>query len=107
MLVGSTGYVSPSQLHEIKGSRLEAGAEVIRTKIKTSEYSSTIESPTGTFLASYGNEQVAVALNGSYLQGENDANGAVDIDEKFKSQKLIPQLAYTIGKYVTLGGAPK
>ncbi len=106
VLLGSEGYVSPTQLHEIKDYRIEVGAESTQSKLKNSDtgYDSTISAPVGTLMAAYGNDHWAFGLDASYLSARNDSSGVVNaVDEKFQSTKVIPQVAYTFGQNVTLG----
>lgn len=103
LLLGSVDYVSPSQLHENAGLRARLEGETLNSQLRKNGVGSDLQNPTVNAAVVYGWQDIVFGVRGSYSDAENKSTDADASKESFKSQKVIPELAYTFGKYFTAG----
>ena len=94
--------VMPSQLHEIYGARVEAGASVRKSLIKNENDTKNVSAPIGLVNAYYGGDNLVLGIGASHQESKSDA-----FDKSFrefqKTQKGIAQAAFTVANNYTLG----
>ncbi len=103
LLLGGLDYVSPSQLHENAGLRARLEGETQNSQLRKNGVGSDLQNPTVNAAVAYGWQDLTFGVRGSYSDAENKSTAADTSKETFKSQKVIPELAYTFGKYFTAG----
>ena len=99
----SSQTVSPSQLHEIYGQRVDAGADVTSTNARYSDDKVRATSPSGSVRGFVGGDILTLGLAGSRAESSGRTNTAVAAKEREISKKFIPSLAATIQDHVTVG----
>lgn len=103
LLLGGLDYVSPSQLHENAGLRARLEGETQNSQLTKNGVGSDLQNPTVNAAVVYGWQDLTFGVRGSYSDADNKSTDANSNKETFKSQKVIPELAYTFGKYFTAG----
>ncbi len=94
--------IMPSQLHEIYGTRIEAGASVRSSLIKNTDDTKTVNAPIGLINAYIGGDDLVLGVGASHQESKSNA-----FDNSFrefqKTQKGIVQAAFTFSDNLTLG----
>ncbi|RZA17930.1 MAG: hypothetical protein EOP10_21865, partial [Proteobacteria bacterium] len=103
LLLGGLDYVSPAQLHENEGLRARVEGEVLNSQLKKNGVGSDLQNPTINAAVVYGWQDLTFGVRGVYSDAENKSADATDNKEKFQSSRVIPEIAYTFGKYFTAG----
>jgi hypothetical protein len=107
VLIGSGVNLLPTQLHEITGARVGVGAEYNRTDLRfpveQGNVRTRIDSPSATVMGAYGNDYIALGVQGSYLQGVNTVRDFDNVESDVSSTKIIPQVALTPMKNFSIG----
>jgi len=103
LLLGGLDYVSPSQLHENDGLRARLEGETQNSQLRKNGVGSDLQNPTVNAAVVYGWQDLTFGVRGSYSDAKNETTSADEVQEDFKQQKVIPELAYTFGKYFTVG----
>ncbi|MES2743985.1 MAG: hypothetical protein V4655_01100 [Bdellovibrionota bacterium] len=103
LLLGGLDYVSPAQLHENEGLRARVEGEVLNSQLKKNGVGSDLQNPTINAAVVYGWQDLTFGVRGVYSDAENKSADATENKEKFQSSRVIPEIAYTFGKYFTAG----
>jgi len=105
VLLGSEQSISPSQLHEVYGARVDAG---VQTNTATARYpgeKASSTSPSVTLRGFWSGDIIALGIGATGTESNLDSNNNVDFSEKQTSQKLLPAVALTVTPNLTLGAS--
>lgn len=103
LLIGGLDYISPSQLHENEGMRARLEAETQNSELTKQGADSDLITPSVTVGAAYGWQSFTLGVQGTYINAENEGEGPTEVKEEFEGTRIMPEIAYTFGKYFTAG----
>jgi hypothetical protein len=100
----SSETVSPSQIHEIYGTRIDAGADFTSARTKINGDTATASSSNVNARGVVGGDVLALGLAAGYNSiSAKTRNTESGIRENFADKKLVPSIAATLNDNVTLG----
>ena len=103
VFLSSDQTVSPSQMHELYGTRVDAGIELDTATASYPGERAKSYAPTATARAFWGADIVSLGLGGSLAESKLNSNNISDFSENQTSRKLLPSLATTISPNITIG----
>ena len=104
VFLGSDQTISPSQLHEIYGARVDASLQYSSASTRfLNDEKATLTSPSATVRGFWSGDVIAVGLGANTTQGRLSSPKANDFEEQQSSLKLLPQIAFTLTNNFTIG----
>ncbi len=104
VFLGSDQTISPSQLHEIYGARVDAALQYSSASTRfLNDEKATMTSPSVTARGFWSGDVIAVGLGANSTQGRLSSPKANDFEEQQSSLKLLPQIAFTLTNNFTIG----
>lgn len=106
VFLGSDQNISPAQLHEIYGARLDAGLQFNNgTSRFANNEKAEFSAPSATVRGFWSGDIVAIGLGGNVSQMEVNSARASRFNEQQSSTKFLPQAAITLTPNFTFGAA--
>lgn len=102
---GSEQTISPSQLHELYGARVDAGFQFDSSNAKYPGESAQTNAPTAAVRGYWGGDILSFGLGGGYTNSVTATDNASDFNETVRSRKVLPSAAITVTPNITLGAS--
>jgi hypothetical protein len=101
----SSQTVSPSQLHEVYGPRVDAGLDITRADSKINNVKASTTAPTATVRGVVAGDILALGLAASRGESSGRENTEIATKERVIGKKVVPSVAATIADHVTIGAS--